>query len=126
MEATLSQAQNVPLIGELSLNLEANPRAPYAASRANVTSFCPQNVITHAGTNVMQFTIADSIVWCDPKSVVIAFDIRNTGTGDLEFLSTSMEVLLTRLQVTMGGVIAEDHVSNYNRLAIVHALPVDG
>ena len=117
MEATLSQASNVPLIGELALNLQANPRAPYVASRANVTSYCPQNIIHHNGTNVMQFTIADSLAWCDPKSVVIAFDIRNTGAGDLEFLSTNMEVLFSRLQVTLGGTICEDHVSGYNRLA---------
>ena len=117
MESTLSQASNIPLIGELSLNLEANPHAPYVASRANVTSYCPQNIITHQGTNVMQFTIADSLAWCDPKSVVIAFDIRNTGAGDLEFLSTNMEVLFSRLQVTLGGTICEDHVSGYNRLA---------
>ena len=116
MEATLSQAENVSLIGELSLSLNSNPRSPYVASRSQVTSYCPQNVITHQGTNVMQFVIADSLSWCDPKSVCIAFDIRNTGTGDLEFLSTNMEVLFNRLQVTFGGVLVED-TSGYNRLA---------
>ena len=94
MEATLSQADNIPLIGELSLSLNSNPRAPFVASRSQVTSYCPQNIITHQGTNVCQFVIADSLAWCDPKSVVIAFDIRNTGAGDLEFLSTNMEAFL--------------------------------
>ena len=117
MEATLSQAENVPLIGELSLSLNSNPRSPYVASRSQVTSYCPQNIITHQGTNVMQFVIADSLSWCDPKSVCIAFDIRNLGTGDLEFLSTNMEVLFSRLQVVFGGVIVEDITSGYNRLA---------
>ena len=42
MEATLSQADNVPLIGELALNLQAHPRAPYVVSRIQVTSYCPQ------------------------------------------------------------------------------------
>ena len=63
MEATLSQASNVPLIGELALNLEAQPRAPYVSGRANITGCCPQDVITRKGTIVMQFTIADSLAW---------------------------------------------------------------
>ena len=67
MEATLSQADNVPLIGELALNLQAHPRAPYVVSRNQVTSYCPQNVITHQGTNVLQFSLASSDQWLDPK-----------------------------------------------------------
>ena len=117
MEATLSQAENVPLIGELSLTLQSNPRAPYVASRNQVSSYCPQNVITHQGTNVLQFTIADSLAWCDPKSVAISMIIRNTGAQPLEFLSTNMECIFSRLQVTMGGTIVEDITSGYNRLA---------
>ena len=42
---------------------------------------------------------------------------HNLGAQPLEFLSTNMESLFSRLQVTMGGTIVEDHVSNYNRLA---------
>ena len=102
MEATLSQAENVPLIGELSLSLAANPRAPYIVSRNQVTSYCQQNVITHNGTDVLQFNISDSLAWCDPKSVAVAFDITNTGDGPLEFLSSDMQTLFSRLQVTMG------------------------
>ena len=65
----------------------------------------------------MQFTLASSDQWLDPKSVVIAFDIKNTSaTGELEFLSTDMQVLFSRLQVTCGGTIVEDHVQHYNRL----------
>ena len=116
MEATLSQTDNIPLIGELNLSLHANPRSPYVTNRAQVTSYCPQNLITHNGTNVMQFTIADSLAWCDPKSVAISYIIHNTGTGPLEFLSTNMESLFSRLQVTMGGTIVEDHTQDYNRL----------
>ena len=117
MEANICQADSVPLLGELSLSLQSQPRAPYVASRAQVTSYCPQNVITHSGTSVAQFTIASSDQWCDPKSVCIAFTIRNTAsTGQLEFLSTDMQVLFSRLQVTMGGTIVEDHVQHYNRL----------
>ena len=71
MEATLSQADNIPLIGQLSLSLQANPRAPYVASRAQVTSYCPVQIIAHNSTNVMQFVIADSLAWCDPKSVAM-------------------------------------------------------
>ena len=116
MEATLSSAENVPLIGELSLSLAANPRAPYVASRAQVTSYCQQNIIAHNSSNVLQFSLADSIAWLDPKSVVIAFDIVNTSAvGPLEFLSTDMQTLFSRLQVTMGGTIVEDQ-SHYNRL----------
>ena len=86
------------------------------SNRAHVTSYCPQNVLTHNGTNVAQFVIADSLAWCDPRSVAISFIIHNTGTGDLEFLSTNMESLFSRLQVTMGVTIVEDHTSEYNRL----------
>ena len=116
MEATLSQADNIPLIGELALSLQSHPRAPYVVSRNQVTPYCPQNVITHQGTNVMQFTIASSDQWCDPRSVIIAFDIQNTGNTALEFLSTDMQVLFSRLQVEMGSVIVEDHTQNFNRL----------
>ena len=116
MEATLSQAENVPLIGELALNLQSNPRAPYVVSRNQVTSYCPQNVITHTGTNVMQFTIASSDQWLDPKSVILAFEIQNRGATPLEFLSTDMQVLFSRLQVMCGSVIVEDHTQNFNRL----------
>ena len=116
MEATLSTADNVPLIGELALNLQANPRAPYVVSRNQVTSYCPQNVITHTGTNVMQFKLASSDQWRDPKSVIIAFDIKNTAATPLEFLSTDMQVLFSRLQVMMGGTVVEDHPQHYNRL----------
>ena len=117
MEATLSQADNIPLIGQLSLSLQANPRAPYVASRAQVTSSCPVQIIAHNSTNVMQFVIADSLAWCDPKSVAISYIIHNTGTGPLEFLSTNMESLFSRLQCTLGGTIVEDHTQDYNRLA---------
>ena len=79
MEATLSAADNVPLIGDLALSLQSQPRAPYVVSRNQVTSYCPQNVITHAGTNAMQFTLASSDQWMDPKSVIIAFDMENKG-----------------------------------------------
>jgi hypothetical protein len=116
MEATLSQADNVPLIGELALTLQSQPRAPYVASRSQVSSYCPQNIVTHTGTNVMQFTIADSLAWCDPKSVAISMIITNTGAQPLEFLSTNMESLFSRMQVTMGGVIVEDHTQNFGRL----------
>ena len=93
MEATLSQATEIPPIGELALTLNSNARAPYVNSRSQVTSYCPQNIITHNGTNVMQFTIADSLSWCDPKSVAISLIIRNNGAQPLEFLSTNMESL---------------------------------
>ena len=116
MEATLSEAQNTPLLGELSLSLQASPRAPFVSSRANVTSWCPQNVITHSGTNVMQVSIASSGHWLDPKSMIIAFDIQNTGDEPLEFLSTDMQVIFSRLQVRMGSVVVEDHTQNFNRL----------
>ena len=116
MEATLSQAENVPLIGELSLSLQSNPCAPYVVSRNQVTSYCQQNVITHNGTDVLQINISDSLAWCDPKSVAIACDITNTGDGPLEFLSSDMQTLFSRLQVTMGGVIVED-ISHCNHLA---------
>ena len=103
MEATLSQAENIPLIGELALSLSANPRAPYVVARNQATSYCQQNVVTHAGTNVVQLNLADSTGWLDPKSCVIAVDVENTGVGPLEFLSTDPQVMFPRMQITMGG-----------------------
>ena len=64
----------------------------------------------------MQFTLASSDQWMDPKSMIIAFDIRYTGAGELELLSTDMQVLFSRLQVMCGSVIVEDHTQNFNRL----------
>ena len=116
MEATLSAADNVPLIGELALSLQSQPRAPYVVSRNQVTSYCPQTVITHNGTNVLQFQLSSSDQWCDPKSMIISFDIENTGLTDLEFLSTDMQVLFSRLQVMCGSVVVEDHTQHFNRL----------
>ena len=51
------------------------------------------------------------------NSVIINYIIHNNGAQPLEFLPTSMESLFSRLQVTLGGTIVEDHVSNYIRLA---------
>ena len=113
----MSQADNVPLIGELALNLQANPRAPYVVSRNQVTSYSSVNKITHTGTNVLSLNLSSSDQWMDPKSVILAFDIRNTSqTGDLEFLSTDTQVLFSRLQVMCGSVIVEDHTQNFSRL----------
>ena len=53
MEATLSTADNTPLIGPLALNLD-DARAPYIISNTQTTSFCPQNIVTHNGTNVLE------------------------------------------------------------------------
>ena len=64
----------------------------------------------------MQFTLASSDQWMDPKSMIIAFDIENKGLADLEFLSTDMQVLFSRLQVMAGSVVVEDHTQHYNRL----------
>ena len=67
MEATLSQCSSVNLIGELVLTIAGIPRANYILARNNITSYCPQNVINHVGTNVMQFVLADSSIWLDPQ-----------------------------------------------------------
>ena len=48
--------------------------------------------------------------------MIIAFDITNKGNTPLEFLSTDMQVLFSRLQVMCGSVIVEDHTQNFNRL----------
>ena len=115
MEATLSSADNVPLIGNLALNLN-EARAPYIISNNQVTSFCPQNIVTHNGTNVLELNFASSDQWLSPASLIIAFDIENTGIVPLEFLSTDMQVLFSRLQVRCGNVIIEDQNPNFNRL----------
>ena len=115
MEATLSQADNVPLIGPLALNLN-EARAPYIVSNNQVTSFCPQNIVTHNGTNVLELSFSSSDQWMDPRSLILAVDIENTGTAPLEFLSTDMQVLFSRLQIRCGGTIIEDQNQNFNRL----------
>ena len=87
MEAPLAESDIIPLIGELSLSLQSNPRAPYVVSRTNTESHCAQNVITHQGVNVMSFTLASSDQWLDPKSMCIAFTIHNTSDAELKFLA---------------------------------------
>ena len=116
MEATLSQSDNTPLIGPLSLNLN-DARAPYIISNNQVTSFCPQNVVRHDGTNVLELNFASSDQWMDGRSLIIAFDIENLDQAHpLEFLSTDMQVMFSRLQVRCGGTIVEDQNQNFNRL----------
>ena len=116
MEATLSQSDNTPLIGPLSLNLN-DARAPYIISNNQVTSFCPQNIVTHNGTNVLELNFASSDQWMDGCSLIIAFDIENLGQANpLEFLSTDMQIIFSRLQVRCGGTIVEDQNQNFNRL----------
>ena len=93
MEATLSQSDNTPLIGPLSLNLN-DARAPYIISNNQVTSFRLQNVVRHDGTNVLELKFASSDQWMDGRSLIIAFDIENTDQAHpLEFLSTVMQVI---------------------------------
>ena len=48
--------------------------------------------------------------------MIISFDIENKGLTELEFLSTDMQVLFSRLQVMCGSVVVEDHTQNFNRL----------
>ena len=116
MEATLSTADNTPLIGPLSLNLN-DARAPYIISNNQTTSFCPQYIVTHNGTNVLELNFASSDTWMDPASLIIAFDIENTDqVNPLEFLSTDMQVIFSRLQVRGSGVTLEDQTQNFNRL----------
>ena len=114
MEATLSQSDNTPLIGPLSLNLN-DARAPYIISNNQVTSFCPQNVVRHDGTNVLELNFASSDQWMDGRSLIIAFDIENPDQAHpLEFLSTDMQVMFSRLQVRCDGAIVEDQTQNFN------------
>ena len=75
MEATLSQSDNTPLIGPLSLNLN-DARAPYMISNNQVTSFCPQNEIKHNGSNVLELSFASIDQWVDWRSLIIAFDVE--------------------------------------------------
>ena len=104
MEATISMSDNIPLIGELAMSLQSSERAPYVASRNQVTSYSQANTITHQGTNVLSLSIADSLSWCEPRSVTISFDIKNTSaTGPLHFLTTDPQCLFQRLQIKMGG-----------------------
>ena len=77
MEATLSTADNAPLVGPLALNLD-DAWAPYIISNTQTTSFCPQNICTHNGTNVLELNFSSSDQWMDGSSLVIAFDIENT------------------------------------------------
>ena len=116
MESTLSQADNVPLIGPLALNLD-EARAPYIISNNQVTSFCPQNIVTHNGTNVLELAFASSDQWMSGQSLIISFDIENTGYGPLELLSTDMQIIFSRLQVRVGNTVIEDQNQNFNRLA---------
>ena len=116
MEATLSTADNVPLIGELSLNLN-DARAPYIISNNQTTSYCPQNICTHNGTNVLELNFSSSDTWMSPSSSIICFDIENTDLAHpLEFLSTDMQIIFSRLQVRASGVNLEDQNQNFNRL----------
>ena len=53
----------------------------------------------------------------DPASLIIAFDIENLDqVNPLEFLSTDMQVIFSRLQVRGSGVTLEDQTQNFNRL----------
>ena len=116
MEATLSTADNTPLIGPLALNLD-DARAPYIISNTQTTSFCPQNICIHNGTNVVELNFSSSDQWMDGSSLVIAVDIENTDqVHPLEFLSTDMQVIFSRLQVRASGVTLEDQNQNFNRL----------
>ena len=94
MESTLSTADNTPLIGPLSLNLN-DAHAPYIISNNQTTSYCPQNIVTHNGTNVLELNFSSSDTWMDPSSIIIAFGIENTDqVNPPEFLSTDMQVFL--------------------------------
>ena len=87
MEATLSTADNTPLIGPLSLNLN-DARAPYILSNNQTTSYCPLNTVTHNGSNVLELSFVSSDTWMDPASLIIAFDIENTDqVNSLEFIN---------------------------------------
>ena len=116
MEATLSTADNTPLFGPLALNLD-DARAPYISSNTQTTSFCPLNTVTHNGSNVLELNFSSSDQWMDGSPLIIAFDIENTDpVQPLEFLSTDMQVIFSRLQVRASGVTLEDQNQNFNRL----------
>ena len=116
MEATLSTADNTPLIGPLSLNLN-DARAPYIISNNQTSSFCPLQVVRADSSNVLELNFVSSDTWLDPASLVICFDIENLDqVHPLEFLSTDMQILFSRLQVRASGVTLEDQTQNFNRL----------
>ena len=116
MESTLSTADNIPLIGELALNLD-DARAPYIIANNQTTSYCPQNIVTHNGTNVLELNFSSSDTWMSPSSLIISFDIENLDLNHgLEFLSTDMQILFSRLQVRASGITLEDQNQNFNRL----------
>ena len=53
----------------------------------------------------------------DPASLFIAIDIENLDQANpLEFLSTDMQVIFSRLQVRASGITLEDQTQNFNRL----------
>ena len=94
MEATLSTADNTPLIGPLSLNLN-DARAPYIISNNQTTSYCPLQVVRADSSNVLELNFVSSDTWLDPASLVICFDIENLDQANpLEFLSTDMQIFI--------------------------------
>ena len=116
MEATLSTADNTPLIGPLSLNLN-DARAPYIISNNQTTSYCPLQVVRADSSNVLELNFVSSDTWLDPASLVISFVIENLDQqNSLEFLSTDMQILFSRLQVRASGITLEDQTQNFNRL----------
>ena len=116
MEATLSTADNTPLIGPLALNLN-EARAPYVISNSLATSFCPLQVVRYDSSNVLELNFVSSDTWMDGSSLVICFTIENLDqVNPLEFLSTDMQILFSRLQVRASGVTIEDQTQNFNRL----------
>jgi len=113
MEAHLSTAEDY-LVGELSLSL--GKTASYVKQRRQVTSHSAVPSASHTGVQVVRVNVASATEWMDPQSVMLSFNVQNTGTQPLEFASTAPHIMFSRCEVRLGGVLIED-LQHFNRIS---------
>ena len=76
MEAPLAESDIIPLIGELSLSLQSNPRAPYVVSRTHTESHCAQKCCITPGSQY--YVIHIGIEWPVARPEIDVHSVHNT------------------------------------------------
>ena len=119
MEAVLQSGDIHPLIGELSL--QQNPSLSWVQRRNWASVHCATPTANPGGVNVVVLNLSSATQWADPLSHTITFKVQNTGSTDLEFISSNPTMLFERLEVRLGNTIVED-IQGFNRLSEIFTI----
>jgi len=117
MEAILASADNAQapeLPGNLNYNLD--PQGTFIQSRNEVQSFALVQNASPAGVKQITVNLASPNSWCDPKSVLLSFNLKNDDAANpIQPSTCGCHSLFSSLVVRMSGQEVE-RITDYGRI----------